>query len=31
MLAVIDDWQEAPLWDQASIAEATKNWFKYLK
>ena len=31
MLAVIDDWQEAPLWDQASIAEATKNWFKYLE
>jgi UDP-glucose 4-epimerase len=31
MLSVINDWQEAPLWDQASIAEATKNWFKYLK
>jgi UDP-glucose 4-epimerase len=31
MLAVIHDWQEAPLWDQASIAEATKDWFKYLK
>jgi len=31
MLAVIDDWQEAPLWDEASIAEATKSWFNYLK
>ena len=31
MLAIIDDWREAPLWDQTSIAEATKNWFKYLK
>jgi len=31
MLSVINDWQEAPLWDQESIAEATKNWFKYLK
>ncbi|MDD4601667.1 MAG: SDR family oxidoreductase [Negativicutes bacterium] len=31
MLSVIEDWQEAPLWDEASISEATKNWFKYLK
>jgi UDP-glucose 4-epimerase len=30
MLAVIDDWKDAPLWDQGSIAEATKDWFKYL-
>jgi UDP-glucose 4-epimerase len=30
MLAVIDDWRDAPLWDQQSIAEATKDWFKYL-
>lgn len=30
MLEVIDDWRDAPLWDQASIAEATKDWFKYL-
>ncbi len=30
MLAVIDDWREAPLWDKDSIAEATKDWFKYL-
>jgi UDP-glucose 4-epimerase len=30
MLAVIDDWRDAPLWDQQSIADATKDWFKYL-
>jgi UDP-glucose 4-epimerase len=30
MLAVIEDWREAPLWDSDSIAEATKDWFKYL-
>jgi len=30
MLSVIDDWKDAPLWDQSSIAEATKDWFKYL-
>jgi UDP-glucose 4-epimerase len=30
MLAVIDDWRDAPLWDEQSIAEATKDWFKYL-
>lgn len=30
MLEVIDDWRDAPLWDQSSIAEATKDWFKYL-
>ncbi len=30
MLAVIDDWRDAPLWDQQSIAEATRDWFKYL-
>ncbi|WP_404421961.1 NAD-dependent epimerase/dehydratase family protein [Nibricoccus sp. IMCC34717] len=30
MLAVIDDWRDAPLWNQTSIAEATKDWFKYL-
>jgi len=26
----IDYWKDAPLWDQASIAKATENWFKYL-
>ncbi len=30
MLEVIDDWRDAPLWDQRSIADATKDWFKYL-
>ena len=30
MLANIDYWREAPLWEPASIAEATKDWFKYL-
>jgi UDP-glucose 4-epimerase len=26
----IDYWRDAPVWDPASIAEATKDWFKYL-
>ncbi len=30
MLAVIDYWREAPVWDEASIAEATKSWFAFL-
>ncbi|MBT3801847.1 MAG: SDR family oxidoreductase [Bacteroidetes bacterium] len=30
MLEVIEYWREAPLWDPASINEATKDWFKYL-
>jgi UDP-glucose 4-epimerase len=30
MLENIEYWREAPLWDPASIAEATKDWFKYL-
>jgi len=30
MLAVIDDWRDAPLWEPNSIAEATRDWFKYL-
>ena len=30
MLNVIDDWRDAPLWDSNSIAEATRDWFKYL-
>lgn len=30
MLRHIDYWREAPLWDPGSIAEATKDWFKYL-
>lgn len=30
MTADIDKWQDAPLWDPQSIAEATKTWFKYM-
>lgn len=30
MIESIQDWKDAPLWDQESIAEATKDWFKYL-
>jgi len=30
MLEHIDDWRDAPLWDAATIASATKAWFEYL-
>jgi len=30
MLEVIDDWRDAPLWDEQSIATATADWFKHL-
>ena len=30
MLAEIDHWRDAPLWDPDSIAEATRTWFQYL-
>ncbi len=30
MLANIDYWRDAPLWEADSIAEATRDWFKYL-
>lgn len=30
LLDNIDYWKDAPLWDEESIAEATKDWFKYL-
>jgi UDP-glucose 4-epimerase len=30
MIEHIDYWREAPLWEPDSIAEATKDWFKYL-
>lgn len=30
MLANIDYWGDAPIWEPNSIAEATKDWFKYL-
>lgn len=31
MLADIEHWQDAPLWDEKSIASATQTWFKFLK
>lgn len=30
MLKNISDWENAPLWDEESIREATSDWFKYL-
>jgi UDP-glucose 4-epimerase len=30
MVAEIDHWQDAPLWDPDSIKKATKTWFKYM-
>jgi UDP-glucose 4-epimerase len=30
ILANIDYWRDAPLWDPASIAVATKTWFEFL-
>jgi UDP-glucose 4-epimerase len=30
MLANIDYWREAPVWNPDSIAEATKEWFEFL-
>lgn len=30
LLRSIHDWQDAPVWDPHSIAEATRDWFKYL-
>jgi UDP-glucose 4-epimerase len=30
LLRSIDDWRDAPVWDPRSIAEATRDWFKYL-
>ncbi|WP_246338290.1 GDP-mannose 4,6-dehydratase [Azospirillum oleiclasticum] len=31
MLEHIEDWREAPVWDQGTIADATRSWFRYLK
>ena len=31
LLENIDYWRNAPVWDEASIAQATNQWFKYLK
>jgi UDP-glucose 4-epimerase len=30
MLAHLDDWNDAPVWNVNSIDTATKTWFKYL-
>lgn len=30
MMADINKWQDAPLWDAKSIADATKTWFQYM-
>jgi UDP-glucose 4-epimerase len=30
VLALIEDWSEAPVWDLSSIAEATREWHKNL-
>jgi UDP-glucose 4-epimerase len=30
ILANINYWRNAPLWDPDSIATATKTWFEYL-
>lgn len=30
MMDEIDRWNDAPLWDPASIARATETWFRYL-
>ena len=31
MLARIEDWRDAPVWDPSSIGAATASWFRYLK
>ena len=30
LLENIDYWKDAPVWNEKSISEATKDWFKYL-
>jgi len=30
LIAHIDDWKDAPVWDAVSIADATKEWFAHL-
>jgi UDP-glucose 4-epimerase len=30
MMADIQHWRDAPLWDQASIADATRTWFQFM-
>jgi UDP-glucose 4-epimerase len=31
VMANIDYWRDAPLWDAASIAAATESWFRYIR
>jgi UDP-glucose 4-epimerase len=31
ILANIEYWRDAPIWEPESINEATKEWFKYLR
>ncbi len=30
MIAEIENWKDAPLWNKKNIREATKTWFKYI-
>ena len=30
MLAHLDDWRDAPLWNPDSIADATREWFRLM-
>lgn len=30
MLEHIEDWRDAPVWEPAAIADATRDWFRYL-
>jgi UDP-glucose 4-epimerase len=30
MMADIEHWRDAPLWDPESIAQATRSWFAFL-
>lgn len=31
MLENIERWRDAPVWDESSIADATRDWFRYLE
>lgn len=31
MLDNIEEWRDAPVWDETSITEATRDWFRYLR
>jgi UDP-glucose 4-epimerase len=30
MLNVIEEWRDAPVWDENKIEQATRKWFEYL-